>query len=232
MADKPWIHHHNAEQGADEWLNLRCGKLTASNVSSIVTPTLKLAGNDKTRALINKAAIERISNVVEETFTTEAMLRGHIDEEVARDLYSAKYTKVSEVGFITNDVFPNFGYSPDGLVGDDGLIEIKSRAPHLQFSTVIAAEKGRGIPKEYMAQIQSGLLISEREWCDFLSFSHGLPMLRYRIFPDPEYQAAITQAAADFEASVVELIGIYEVATRDASSYTPTKRIDYEGMIL
>lgn len=223
---------HNAEQGSDEWHQLRCGVLTASTVKEIVTPTLKLAANDKTRALVNKVAIQRITGIPEETFTTDKMRRGHIDEEAARDLYAEKYAPVIEVGFITNDRFPFFGYSPDGLVGADGLIEIKSRDPHLQFASVISVSRGQGIPKEYMAQIQAGLLLSGRDWCDFLSFSHGLPMMRERVFPDAEYQAAIVQAAKDFETNVQELIAEFQSATADETAFTPTERIDYEGMML
>ncbi|WP_420003222.1 lambda exonuclease family protein [Arenibacterium sp. LLYu02] len=223
---------HNAEQATGEWLQLRCGVLTASVVKEIVTPNLKLAANDKTRALANKIAIQRITGIPEETFTSEKMLRGHIDEEVAREIYGSKYAPVSEVGFITNDRFPFFGYSPDGLVGADGLIEVKSRDPHLHIASITARERGEGIPKEYMAQVQAGLLLSGRDWCDFISFSHGLPMMTHRVYPDADYQAAIAQAAKEFEANVLEIIAAYTAATSDASVYTPTERIDYEGMIL
>lgn len=225
-------HIHNVEQGTEEWLALRCGNLTASSVSSIVTPSLKIAANDNTRALANKAAIERITGIVEETFTSEKMLRGHIDEEIARDLYAKKYAPVTEVGFITNDAFPHFGYSPDGLVGFDGLIEIKSRDPHLHLATIMAVERGEGIPKEYRAQVQAGLLLSGRAWCDFISFSCGLPMLVHRVTPDPDWQAAIKEAAAQFEQTVGEIIAAYHAAVSNADSYTPTERIDYEEMIL
>ncbi|AUR03160.1 putative phage-type endonuclease [Phaeobacter inhibens] len=223
---------HSAEQGSDEWLRLRCGVLTASAVKEIVTPTLKLAANDKTRALANKIAIQRITGIPEDTFTTDKMLRGHIDEDVARGIYAEKYAPVSEVGFITNDRFPFFGYSPDGLVGVDGLIEVKSRDPHLHLASITARERGEGIPKEYMAQVQVGLLLSGRVWCDFISFSHGLPMMTHRVFPDAGYQAAIAQAAKEFEANVQEIIKAYTAATADPATYTPTERIDYEGMIL
>lgn len=226
------VHLHWVDQGTDEWHSLRCGVLTASQVSDIVTPTLKLAANDKTRALANKIAIQRITGIAEETFTTEKMLRGHIDEEVARDLYSKKYGQVDEVGFVTNDRFPMFGYSPDGLVGSDGLIEVKSRDPHLHLATITAFERGDGIPKEYTAQVQSGLLVSGRQWLDFLSFSHGLPMARYRVFPDAEYQAAIAEAIQQFEQTVRGIMDDYARATANAENYTPTERIDYEGMIL
>ena len=226
------VKFHNAEQGTDEWHSLRCGYLTASQVKSIVTPTLKLAMNDQTRALVNKVAVQRITGIPEDSFTTHAMLRGHIDEEVARKIYAAKYAPVAEIGFLTNDAFPFFGFSPDGLVGSDGLIEVKSRDPHLHLASITARERGEGIPKEYMAQVQTGLMLSGRKWCDFISFSHGLPMMVHRVEPDPDYIAAIAEAARGFEKSVQEIIATYQAATADPAIYTPTERIDYEGMIL
>ena len=232
MSQSSPVNLHDAEQGSEEWHQLRCGVLTASNVSDIVTPTLKLSKNDKTRALVNKIAVQRISGIPEETFTSDKMLRGHIDEEIARDLYSKKYAQVAEIGFITNDRLPYFGYSPDGLVGSDGLIEVKSRDPHLHLASITARERGEGIPKEYMAQVQAGLLVSGRKWLDFLSFSHGLPMMRHRVLPDPDWAAAITEAAKNFEIEVQEIIATFREATADPSTYTPTERIDYEGMIL
>ena len=226
------IKLHDAEQGSDEWAQLRCGILTASVIKAIVTPTLKLASNDKTRALANRIAVQRITGIAEETFTNEKMLRGHIDEEVAREIYARKYAPVSCVGFITNDAFPFFGYSPDGLVGADGLIEVKSRDPHLQIASIIALERGYGIPKEYMAQLQAGLMVSGRAWIDFISFSHGLPMMVHRVTPDPDYQRAIATAAKEFEQTVQDIIATYQRATAQTATYTPTERIDYEGMIL
>ena len=97
MTQQAPIRMHDVEQGTDEWNALRCGILTASQVKEIVTPTLKLAANDKTRALANKIAVQRITRITEEGFTSDTMPRGHIDEEVARDLYSKKYGEVSEI---------------------------------------------------------------------------------------------------------------------------------------
>jgi hypothetical protein len=75
-------------------------------------------------------------------------------------------------------------------------------------------------------------MISGREWCDFISFSHGLPMMVHRVERDEDYIAAIYEAAKSFEQSVLEIIETFRAATADASTYTPTERIDYEGMIL
>ena len=222
------VTYHDTEQGSDEWFELRCGCLTASTVHQLVTPTLKVSANDKSRALANKVAVQRVSQIPEESVTTERMLRGHIDEDIARTIYGQKRDPVREVGFITNKKYPNFGYSPDGLVGQDGLIEVKSRDPHLQFSTILSSD----VPNQYMAQIQTGLLISEREWCDFISFSHGLPMMMARVWPDHEWQEAIKRAYHDFEITVSKMITNYQDIVSDTQAFIPTERVNYEGMML
>jgi predicted phage-related endonuclease len=83
------------------------------------------------------------------------------------------------------------GYSPDGLVDDDGLIECKSRRQKFQVETILADR----VPEEYMLQIQTGLLVTGREWLDFVSYCAGLPMFIKRVFPDARYQEAIIAAA-------------------------------------
>lgn len=112
-------------------------------------------------------------------------------------MYAKHYAPIQEVGFITNDRWGfTIGYSPDALVGDDGLIECKSRRQKFQVQTIID-----GIaPADYMIQLQTGLLVSEREWIDFVSYSGGLPMFVTRVEPIKEYQEAIVNAATDFEA--------------------------------
>jgi predicted phage-related endonuclease len=225
------ITYHKGEQGTAKWHNMRLGLLTASTVSQILTPTLKVSANDKSRALVAKLAAERITGIAEESIQTEKMLRGHIDEEVAREKYVKKYAAVDLCAFVTNDRFP-LGFSPDGLVGDDGFIECKSRDPHHHVATIQRIADGDGIPREYVMQVQAGLLVTGREWCDFLSFSHGLPMLRHRVFPDYEIMQAIENAAHEFDRTVSEMVRTFHDMTADASAFTPTERIDYESMIL
>jgi len=100
------------------------------------------------------------------------------------------------------------GYSPDGLVGDDGLIEIKSRAQKKHLQTILADE----VPLENMAQIQCGLLVSGREWLDYVSFCSGMPLYVTRVQPDPKWHAAIIEAVTAFEESAAQMIEAYEVA--------------------
>ena len=114
----------------------------------------------------------------------------------------------------------SIGYSPDGLVGEDGLIEVKSRAPKKHLATILADE----VPPECMAQIQCGLLVSGREWCDYLSYCGGMPMWPKRVYPDPMWFGAIIAAVTNFEAAVADITNTY----REAVAGLPaTERIDY-----
>lgn len=195
-------YHDNLIQGSDAWLNARCGLLTASEMKLIITPKLKIADNDKTRAHAFELAFQRLTNFVEPQYVSDAMLRGKTDEQYARAEYEQHYAKVEQIGFVTNDRWGfTIGYSPDGLVGDAGLIECKSRAGKYQVQTVASDE----VPEDYVLQLQTALLVSEREWIDFVSYCGGLPMYVKRVEPDPVIHEAIIAAAAAFEARVAEI---------------------------
>lgn len=213
-------YHHDLIQGSEEWLAARCGLLTASEMKLILTPTLKTAANDKSRAHLWEMAAQRISGHVEPTYIGDDMLRGWGDEVRARDLYAARYSSVQEVGFITNDDWGfTLGYSPDGLVGDDGLIEIKSRRQKFQVQAIATGE----VPDEYALQLQTGLLVTGRQWVDFISYSGGLPMFVSRVFPDADMQAAIIRAATDFEGQIEIAMTAY-AHNAQAHGYAPTER--------
>ena len=194
-------YHHDIEQGTEEWLALRCGIQTASEMKLIVTPTLKPASNDKERAHLFELLGQRITRHTEPRYISDDMLRGQDDEIEARIRYAEHFAPVTECGFITNDDHGFvIGYSPDGLVDDDGLIECKSRRQKFQVETILADR----VPEEYMLQIQTGLLVTGREWLDFVSYCAGLPMFVKRVFPDARYQDAIIAAATDFERRLQE----------------------------
>ena len=194
-------YHFDIEQGSEEWHALRCGILTASEMKFIVTPTLKPASNDKERAHLFELLGQRITQHTEPRYISDDMLRGHEDEIEARIRYAENFAPVTECGFITNDDHGFvIGYSPDGLVDDDGLIECKSRRQKFQVETILADR----VPEEYMLQIQTGLLVTGREWLDFVSYCAGLPMFVKRVFPDARYQDAIIAAATDFERRLQE----------------------------
>lgn len=182
--------YEELEQGSDEWLNVRAGLVTASTIGKLITPsTLKPAANDTARSLIETLVIESITGRVEYVHPNAAMQRGNRDEPWARHEYE-KHTgqDVHEVGFIRYDG-PDYtlGYSPDGLVGDDGLIEIKSRSPRIQMQTIIADK----VPAANMAQIQCGLFVTQRSWLDYVSYSNGMPLYIKRVYPDDAWFSAI-----------------------------------------
>jgi len=176
------------------------------------------ASNDISRSLTLLLASERITGWTEQTFMNAAMERGVADEPIARDIYSEHYTPVTQVGFMVEDKwgYP-IGYSPDGLVGETGLIEIKSRAPKAQLATVLAGHP----PAETMAQLQCGLLVSGREWLDYISFAGGMPMYVKRVYPDQRWFEAIVNAVRAFEENAREMIAIYQDSV---AGLQPTER--------
>lgn len=204
--------HADLEQGSDEWLAARCGLLTASTIGKLITPsTLKVADNETSRGLTYTLAAERITGHVEYVHPTFDMQRGTEDEPYAREAYAAhKGVRVAEVGFMTLETeHYKIGYSPDGLVGDDGLIEIKSRKPHSHLATILS-----GRPPAYnMAQMQTGMFVSGREWCDYVSFSAGLPLWVKRVHWDSGWFKIIPEVAAAFETNVAQIVAAYEAET-------------------
>lgn len=208
-------------QGSDEWLAARCGILTASEMKLIITPTLKVASNEKERAHLYELLAQRITGYAAPGYISEDMIRGKEDEVFARIAYSDNYAPVSEVGFIVNDDLGfQIGYSPDGLVGEDGAIECKSRKPKYQIETIL----GNEVPGEYMIQIQTGLFVSGRKWCDFISYSAGLPMITIRVFPDEKVIDAISKAAIEFERRISEKLDEYASILASGARLIPTER--------
>ncbi|EQB06202.1 lambda exonuclease family protein [Sphingobium baderi] len=216
------VYHAELIQGTDEWLAQRLGILCASEIKHILTAkTLKYASNDKERTHLFELLGQRITDYVEPHYVSDDMLRGRDDEIEARLQYSKHFAPVTEVGFITNDKWGfTIGYSPDGLVGDDGLIECKSRRAKYQIQTIAENE----VPDEYMLQLQTGLLVSEREWIDFISYSGGLPMFVKRVYPNIEIQDAIVAAATAFEARIEERARQYHDTLAAMPVVIPTER--------
>jgi hypothetical protein len=173
---------------------------------------------------------QRITGHVEPRFITDDMLRGMNDEGEARALYERHHGEVEQVGFITRafdygGVRFTLGYSPDGLIGDGGAIEIKSRRAKFQIETILAAE----MPEDYAVQVQAGLLISDREWCDFVSYSGGLPLFVRRVERDPRCSAAILDACAAAEEDMARMA---EDFARLARGMVPTERKIEQEMIV
>jgi hypothetical protein len=200
----------DVEQGTPEWHDARRGIMTASVVGKFITAkTIKPASNDTSRSMTAQLVAERITGWTEDTYVSAAMERGSFDEPYARDEYSKHYAPVTECGFMVRDDWGfTIGFSPDGLVGDEGLIEIKSREPKIQLATILDDE----VPLENMAQIQCGLLVSGREWCDYVSFRGGMPLYVKRVHPSLTWRSTILDTVAAFEKSAAEMIGRYQSA--------------------
>jgi len=204
--------HPDMIQGTDEWIAARCGLLTASEMKLIITPsTLKPAKNDKASAHLYELLAQRITGYVEPHYISEDMLRGQTDELEARLLYAKHFAPVQEVGLITNDQWGfTIGYSPDGLAGDDGLIECKSRRQKFQAETLISA----AVPVEHTIQIQTALVVTGRAWCDYV----------IRVFPDTKMMGAIVEAAAAFEDLLADRLRDYSAALEDMPKVIETER--------
>lgn len=222
-------YHPNLIQGSDEWLSSRRGLITASEMSKFLTPTLKIADNADTRMQVFELAAQRISCFTEPTYFGDEMLRGVSDEPIARQLYHENFASVTECGFITNnDHGFTIGYSPDGLVGDNGLIEIKSRRQKFTIQTIYEGK----IPKEHMLQVQTGLLVTGRKWCDFITYHGGLPMMPIRVDPDPAVHEAIIEACAAFESKIAEVVATYRARLSSVKWVETERLVEADGEIV
>lgn len=214
-------------QGTDEWHDQRRGIVTASVVGRLLTSTGKVASNDTSRTLVAQLVAERITGWTDPVYVSDDMLRGHDDEPRAVEVY-AKWadTDVAMSGFMVRDDWGfSIGYSPDGLVGDAGLIEVKSRRAKKQLQTIL----DDAVPAENMAQLQCGLLVSGREWCDYVSYCGGMPLFVKRVYPDPEWFDAIVAAVTSFELAASLMTEQYEAAT---AGLPTTERIVEMEMVL
>lgn len=226
------IRIHDVEQGSEEWHAARCGLLTASEMKLIITPTLKAADNDKSRSHLYELLAQRVTKYVEPSYISDSMLRGIDDEIDAIAQYAKAYEPVTRCGFMTNDKFGFvIGYSPDGLVGNEGLVECKSRCQKLQAMTLLKFVPEQTIDPDFMIQCQTGLLVSERKWCDLISYCGGMPMATVRVYPDEKIQAAIVEVATAFEKRMAQDIAKYEAVLNSTARLLPTTRQIREEMI-
>lgn len=222
--------HRELLQGTDEWLAARCGMITASTMRLIVPASItngkegKPRNNANIRMHLYELAAQRVSGHVEASFISDDMLRGMTDEEHALKIYEDNFTDavfdggITRVGFITNDKWGfQIGYSPDALVGPDGAVEVKSRCQKYQVETILKDE----VPGEFVAQLQTGLMVSEREWIDFVSYCPGLPYWIKRVYPDKDMQEDILFIAEHTEKKIKEMVGRYRETTKQM---LPTKR--------
>ncbi len=157
------------EQRTDEWFAARLGKVTASNIAKVMAK-----GSGATRKnYIAKLVCETLTGQKEETFKSASMERGNELEAVAREMYCLNEfdATVTETGFILHPTIELFGASPDGLVNDDGLIEIKCPNTATHIETIKTGKPKR----EYLLQMHGQMMCTGRRWCDFVSYDNRLP---------------------------------------------------------
>ena len=219
------IYYKEMIQGSEAWHSIRCGLPTASEMKLLVTPTLKVAANEKERAHMWELLAQRLTKHVEPRYISDDMLRGQEDEIEAVALYAKTYEPIERVGFITNDRWGfTIGYSPDALVGADGLVECKSRGQKYQIQTIVDYVSADKIDPDFMIQVQTGLMVSERKWCDLISFCGGLPMATVRVYPDEKIQTAILGAVTAFEERLAIAMRKYGEVVSSSKRLIPTIR--------
>jgi putative phage-type endonuclease len=159
------------EQRSDQWFAARIGKVTASRVADVLAKTQ--SGYAASRAnYMAQLVCERLTGQREEFFISSAMQHGTDTEPLARAAYeSLKDVLVDEVGFVPHPSIIMAGASPDGLVGDNGLIEIKCPNTATHIDTLLS----QTVPGRYNTQMQFQMACTNREWCDFVSFDNRLP---------------------------------------------------------
>lgn len=160
------------EQRSDEWFKIRLGKVTASRISDVMAKT-KSGYSASRQNYMAQLICERLTETPTESYTNAAMQRGTELEPVAREIYILNQfdVTVNEVGFIPHPTIENAGASPDGLVNDDGLIEIKcpNTWTHIEFMQSLKPKR------EYILQMQWQMMCTGRRWCDFVSYDDRLP---------------------------------------------------------
>jgi len=190
------------DQQTDEWQEIRKGIPTASRFSEIITPA-KGELSKSSEGYMKELAASRVWGVREESYTSYHMQNGIDREAQARLEYQAlTLIEVEQVRFIYADDRMDRGCSPDGLVYDPGLIEIKS--PKLK--THVGYILSDGYPREYKCQIQGELYICEREWCDFISYFPGTDLYIKRVYRDEKFIKKLAEAIDQFNEQLNELV--------------------------
>lgn len=160
------------EQRSPEWFAARCGKVTASRLYDVMARA-KSGYAASRQNYMAELICQRLTGKLEEGFTNAAMMRGTELEPVAREMYALNEfdAVISEVGLIDHPTIAGFAASPDGLVNDDGLIEIKCPNTWTHLQTLKT-----GTPKrQYLLQMHAQMMCTGRKWCDFVSFDDRLP---------------------------------------------------------
>lgn len=207
-------------QGSEEWLQARIGKVTGSRIHDVMAKTPSGKGWGATRdAYMAELIAERLSGQRYEKFKSASMARGNEVEDDARTAYAFRFdVDPIEIGFVPHPTIAMAGCSPDRLVGNDGLIEIKSPDTHTHIKTLTS----ESISGTYMKQVQWELACTGRQWCDFVSYDPRLPesmsLFVKRIHRDEtmiaDMEACVVMFLAELDRKLRELRERFEPKTQ------------------
>jgi len=203
----------DCEQNSPEWFEARRGIPTASEFATVLAKG-RGGGESVTRRkyLLTLAGQIITGEIVKAWEGNEHTERGHAIEDDARQFYAFQTdADPQRVGFMRCG---RIGASPDSTLGDSGLLEIKTKLPHLQLEVL---EQDR-LPPEHVAQVQGQLLVSGREFCDFVSYWPKLPLFVKRVERDEVYIASLAQAVADFLGELDAIVAKYAPAELQAAA--------------
>jgi len=197
----------DCEQRSEEWFKVRMGIPTASMFGVILAQSDERKGR---ASYMRKLAGEIITKIPMESYTNDDMERGNQQEpEILARYQFEQDTEVHHVGFIKNG---NKGCSPDGLLGDDGMVQIKSAAPHVMIDILLGRDFGP--PKKHLTQCMGELWVAERQWTDLVvGSSPALPLARWRIHRDTRYINDIEVAVHHFNRELREMVKKIETMT-------------------
>ena len=188
------------EQGTYEWRLARCGLPTASMFATILAKGREGGASKTRRDYLHKLAGEIITGEPSESFSNRHMERGHVHEEEARQLYAfVSDEEPEQVGFIRNG---RKGCSPDAQIGAYGLLELKSKLPHIVIDLIIKDKA----PSEHVAQVQGQLWVAEREWCDICVYWPRMPIFIKRVNRDEDYIKKLSDAVDVFNDELDEVV--------------------------
>lgn len=201
------MSEENLIQGSDEWVQARCGSIGASSITDVLSKGKNGAESTGYANYKARIACERMTGCVTETFKNAYMERGNADEPDARACYEfATGNDVEQVGLIRHPRLPFAHCSPDGLIGTDGVLELKRKIPALHIDYIL---KNR-VPSEYVKQMTFQLACTGRQYVDFCSYSPELPeemqLFIIRMERDEEAIKAMEQAVVEFDKAVNQLI--------------------------
>jgi putative phage-type endonuclease len=208
------------EQGTEAWLAARCGRVTASRIADLMAKTKSGWGASRANYAAQLVA-ERLTGCVTPSFTNAAMIHGTETEPEARRAYEFFIDRdVQQVGFVPHPSIEMAGASPDGMIGDDGLLELKCPNTATHIDTLLTG----AIPDKYFKQMQFQMACTGREWCDFASYDNRLPE-RMRLFVKrverdaeaiAEIETEVRAFIAEIDDTVAQLRARYDAGLADA----------------